>query len=300
MSPEDNNGNRHLDDHILDAAIREAMRQRGDAADRAPLDPDTVLRYLAGEASEPESARIQQMLATSPARRQELLEMAVDLEQLESPAVAAAVTAEPETEAPPYAEFIAEQTEADDVRSRPRRAHVEDRPSLWESIRAFFEFRRPMYAMAALYVVTLAMLAYPAYRYLTIGDAGPAGPGGEIGLVMSRQSVSVRPEMRLRGEPPPPPLEISLAEAGAVFELTLQTPHPLKDNQRLQLVVADAGQVLWQSDDFQDFEDTAPGSIRLLLNAERLSPGKVTVTATRFDRTSGAQILAETYNLLFR
>jgi len=300
MSPEDNHGNRHLEDHILDAVIREAMTQRGDVADRAPLDPDTVLRYLVGEATEPENVRIQQMLATSPARRQELLEMAADLEQLESPAVVAAVAAEPAVETPSYAEFVGAEPAADDIWSRPRRAPGEDRPSLWESIGAFFDIRRPVPAMAALYVVTLALLAYPTYRYLTTGDAGPVDPGGEMGLVMSRQSVSVRPEMRLRGEPPPPAMEISLAEARGVFELTLQTPYPRQENQRLQVVVAKSDGVLWQEEDYQEAESAVPGELRLLLNAERLSSGKISITVTRFDRESGAQILAEIYHLMLR
>ena len=314
MSPTKNNSrkNNRMDDskdRALDAAIREALA--GSTEEMGQIAPDTILSYLNGTATEEQTAHVRGLLARSSSFRKELLEISEDLEQLTSESTVAAFEAQADSTVPSYDSFVGR---ADPRAARsPRgfdfehdiqhdRETDQDRSSVWDTIRSFFQFQKPAYAYAVAYVATVALMAYPTYRYFTTpsGEAGRAGQLPSSDMVLPVRSLSMHPEMQLRGSTTTQPLEISLAESGPVLDLTLWTPNERTNGQRFRVTVTDASGVLWQDDNYLRFSEEDTDRFRILLNAQELGAGEITILITRYNKNSGMEILTETYRLLLK
>jgi hypothetical protein len=299
------NNNRTNDstDRALDAALREALA--GSTSEIGEIDPETILHYLNGTATEEQTAHIRGLLARSSSFRRELLEISEDLERLTTNEAQTAFEAQPAIEAPWYYSFVgktgpqAAPSQRGFNFERDRKA-ADAKPSLWDTIQSFFQFQKPAYAYAAAYVATVALMAYPTYRYFTMpsGETGPAGQQPSASMVLPTRSLSVHPEMQLRGSTTTPPLEISLAESGPVLDLTLWTPNERMENQRFQVTVSDGSGVLWQEDDYRGFSAEDTDRFRILMNTQELRAGEITIQITRTSKSSGMEILTETYRLV--
>jgi len=273
-------------DRSLDAAVRAA----GDTDTGAsfPVDENTLLDYLHGTANEQDTARLRAALAESPSLRRELLEIAADLDLLNTPAAQAAFAALDEPEAPSYAEFVGEESPA---RERPRTwPEIEpERPSLLDSLRSLF--LKPAFA----YAFTIALMAYPTFRFLTSTEK-------EAPLLQSPLSYHLRTDGPvLRGDQDSDLFRVTPAEGSRLIDLTLWTDTPLAEESRYQIVINDRRGVVWQEDDFQVLLDPGDsGRLDIRLDAGALQPGLIRIRLTRFDRRSGAETLSEEFSFELR
>ena len=306
MNPTDDNQAAEAGENALNMAIREAI-EKG-AADDTRIDPGVMLAYLSGSATKDQIMQVQAMLARSPGFRKELIDIAGDFDQLESVETAAAFDAHSPGEIPAYASFVGKPASYADPQSQasaPRTPSPveEGQPSVWGQLCAFFQFRKPAYAIAAAYAVTFVLMAYPTYRYLTTspGETGTIGSILRTGIVVPSNTLSLRPEMNLRGEEATvPPREVLLSEAGGILDLTFWTITPRTPQERYHVVISNADGVLWQDRDYHGFANVDNHSFRLLVNAGELGTGEVNIVITRLDQNSGNETLSETYRILLK
>jgi hypothetical protein len=298
MSATGHNPGDDLRDQELNRAVREALQ--ADGVEKAVMDPNLVLAYLHGEATDEQANRLRKLLARSPALRRELLEIASDLDQLDSPAIAADFAAESEPAAPDLTAFGLEGSDhqATSWQSTPARGR-----SWGETVSTFLRetfaplFWRPAFAYTVAGLV-FVLMAYPTYRYFTTPEAGDAPHRGGVEMVLQGQRLHLRPDLRLRSEIQVPATTVQLADCGFVLDLTLWASAPLRADQRFQVQVMDARGTLWQDDDYHFPVHEAPDHYRLLLNRASLSAGELKIQVSRFDATTDSLLATDTYSLL--
>ncbi len=163
--------------------------------------------------------------------------------------------------------------------------------------------RKPVHAMAAAWVITFVLMAYPSYRYFatSTGDEDGAGSTAPTGIVLPSSTLNLMPDMYVRGEEATvPPREVSLPEAGSVLDLTLRTLTPRVPGERYDVVIFRGEEVLWQSQNYQGFTSGEEFAFRLLFNVGEVGPGVVKIVITRVDRETGKETVSEGYRILLK
>jgi hypothetical protein len=279
------NGASDHEDRPLDALVR-AAAESGDAAE-FPVDEQTLLAYLAGQAGERDAARIRSALAGSAFLRGQLAEMAADLERLESAETAAAFETIEVGTAPDRAAFLGEGREDESGPawgSQSWRHYRTDQPSLLDLLRSLF--LKPAFA----YAFTIALLAYPTYRYFTASKTITP-------LLQSGRTYHLQTEdLTLRGGETAALPPVSPEGGARVVSLALWSETPLQPGARYEVVVSDERGEVWRQDDVPLAYDPAnPTRIDLRLDTSQLEPGRVVIRIIRRARDTGDQLLAEEF-----
>ncbi len=292
-------------DTPLDSILRAIARETDPGA--AALEPDDLLDYLDGSAAQETAALVRAGLARSAEARRLMRDAAEDLDRLASPAAAAAFAAEPSPAAPDRAAFLGEAEASPSPRSL-----FDQLADRWDDLRSSLSalgqgfFLRPAYATATTLAVLL--MAYPAYKYVSVADrtgAPVSGPGAVTGAVdspvLAIQHLHLRPAVNLRGEESGTRAVVEPAAAGSVIDLSLWSFTPLAPGARVAVSVRGADEVLWSSDDFRDLGETpADPTYRLLLSRDTLAPGAIDIEIVRYDRETGVELLRETFSCELR
>ena len=145
--------------------------------------------------------------------------------------------------------------------------------------------------------ITLALIGYPAVRYLQMPGDHPAATDPIGDMMLAPSSADLRADPTLRGGEMPPPRTLVLAELGPILDLKLRSEAPPSATERYHLRVSDGTRLL---SEHVDFRDTTASSFRVLLHTDRLATGLITIGISRYDRTGGRKMGEETFRLLLQ
>jgi len=249
-----------FDDEVLDSLLRAAHEKRTGAGPDIP--EETVLAYLAGEATEEEVSRVRRALLEDPRFRSEFREMARDYDELTAADAVRKYRGASHSEIPDYEEFV--------LGRRRRPAAAGERGRFREVL--FVLFRRPAFA----YAMLLLLMGYPTFRFFYPAESFIVG--GQALLLTEDRRVVLRGE-----EEEPGPEEIRIDRSSPVLALTLLSPVDPEGGRRYAVAVLSGSRELWRDEDYRGFTGVGNDTyLHLQLNPRMLEPGPFVVRVEEF------------------
>jgi hypothetical protein len=272
---------------LVDSLVREARARaiRAGSAEVAGRPPDDDLdAYLTGIATADQMLAVQTALAESEALRREVVERAMEIEELRRPEI----------------KRMFDRTRGwpppGPVGLRDRRA-VHPAEGAW-----FWRFLR---APALAYTLLLAAAVYPTYRWLSAERAlkrsetqsaplppvkeEPEGKSPEASLVLPSQTLFIRGqnELTLRGIEGVEVPVFTIDAATRIVDVTVWAPASWTPDSKVRYsatILDEHGKTIWKAEDFGGYVNVAgENAFRLSIDRRQLVLGELRIRIDRID-----------------
>jgi hypothetical protein len=274
----------------VDSLVREARARatRAGSAEVAARPPDDDLdAYLTGTATADQMLAVQTALADSDALRREVVERAMEIEELRRPEI----------------KRMFDRTRGWPL---PGPAGPLDRRVARSAEGA--RFWRLLRAPALVYTLLLAAAVYPTYRWLSAERAlkrletqseplppekeEPQGTSPEASLVLPSQTLFIRgqTELTLRGIEGVEVPVVTIDAATRIVDVTVWSPASWTPDSKVRYsatILDEHGKTVWKAEDFGGYVNVAgENAFRLSIDRRQLVPGELRIRIDRIDPVS--------------